>query len=309
MIVKTEYKGKTFELNIPESEYWVKRTEQQISKYWKDSDNLEKRMSKEFLKAYKELEKELYTFIGKYGQDGVLKYSNARIIALMKQIKPYIDDIYAMQQMSITELLMDQYENNYLESLFVVSKGLKITSAFIGINETAIKTAISYPWSGENFSDAIYKNKNKMLATLKQELTQGMITGASIQKMSANVKNRLDIGTKEAQRLIRTESTAVLVDSSNKAYKDFGLDKYEYIASLDEKTCDKCAPLDGKVFLLDEMVKGVNAPPLHPHDRCDICPSVDIPTGERLAKDVATGKYVYIPGDMSYTEWKEKYVK
>lgn len=309
MIVKTEYKGKTFELDIPESEYWVKRTEQQTSKYWKDSDNLEKRMSKEFLKACKELEKELYTFVGKCGQDGVLKYSNARIIALMKQIKPYIDDIYAMQQMSITELLMDQYKNNYLESLYVVSKGLKITSAFVGINEIAIKTAISYPWSGENFSDAIYKNKNKMLATLKQELTQGMITGASIQKMSANVKNRLDIGTKEAQRLIRTESTAVLVDSSNKAYKDFGLEKYEYIASLDEKTCDKCAPLDGKVFLLDEMVKGVNAPPIHPNCRDDISPFVDEPALERLAKNIQTGKYEYIPGDMSYTEWKEKYVK
>ena len=42
------------------------------------------------------------------------------------------------------------------------------------------------------------------------------------------------------------------------------IDKYEFLATLDSRTCSVCGKLDGKVFKLTEAKVGVNYPPLHP---------------------------------------------
>jgi hypothetical protein len=46
---------------------------------------------------------------------------------------------------------------------------------------------------------------------------------------------------------------------------------YRWSSTLDQRTCQVCAPLDGRVFKLD---KGP-APPLHPNCRCSQVPELD----------------------------------
>ena len=38
--------------------------------------------------------------------------------------------------------------------------------------------------------------------------------------------------------------------------------KYEFLATLDSRTCSVCGKLDGKVFELSEAKVGINYPPL-----------------------------------------------
>lgn len=265
MIIKGEYKGKPINIEIPDNEYWNKRNENKVSKYWTMADNLEKRLSKEYLKAYKELEKELYTFIGKYGKEGVITYSNSRIIALMKELKPYIDNLYEFQQLSITDHLVEVFNDDFIKTTYMIQDTLKIYGSFVGINERAIKTIISYPWSGDSFSNRIYRNKDKLLIALKEELTQGIIRGDSISDLSKVMAKRLDISRKSANVLVQTETGAVLTEADKKAYKEYDVEKYEYLSTLDSRTSEICRDLDGKVFNLDDMQIGVNAPPLHPN--------------------------------------------
>lgn len=309
MKIQSEYKKKLIEIDIPDSKYWIDRNKQRISSYWNNADNLDNRIKKEFLKAYKELEKELYTFIGKVGKDGVMSYSNARVIQLMKLLVPYIDDLYEFQQLSITQLLTDTYKDNYYKSLYTISTGIKIAKSFIGIDGTLIKTALSFPWSGENFSERIYNNKRKLINVMRQEITQGFIRGDNVNKIASVFKDKMNITYKNSKRLIQTETGAVITESSKRSYKELDLDKYEYISTLDSRTSDICRKMDNNTFYIDEMIIGVNAPPMHVNCRSDIAPYVDNNTGERIAKRLDTGKYEYISANISYEEWEKKFIK
>lgn len=307
MIIKATVKGKEIEIDIPASDYWIERNKQRITPYWNNADNLEKRMNKEFEKVYKELEKELYTFVGKFGTDNKLTYSQKRIVSLMKEIKPYIDDLYDYHQLSLTDLLMETYKDNYFKGLYDLTIGTKVAYSFVGINETAIKTAINYPWSGENFSDRIYNNKNNLIRSLRTDLTQSIIRGDSIKDTTKIVANRLGISRKNAGRLVQTEVGAVLTTSDKKMYEDFGLDEYEYVATLDDRTSAICKELDNKVFKVEDMTIGVNASPMHPRCRSTQVPFFSDNTTKRMARDLSIGKSVVID-DMSYKEWENTYV-
>lgn len=290
-------------------DYWIKRKKQNISSYWKKADNLDNRLKKEYAKAFKELEKELYTFWGKYSVDDKLTYSQKRIIQLMKEIKPHIDNLYDNQQTSVTDLLIDSFEDNYLKEAYTISIGTNIGVSFVKLNKQAIKTAISFPWSGENFSDRIYSNKNKLMAMLKQELTQAIIRGNSVQDTSRIVAKRLNISYSNAKTLVQTEMGAVLSESDKASYKEFNLDKYEYLSTLDNRTSETCKELDGKIFDVKDYTIGVNAPPMHPHCRSTTIPYFDDEEGQRIAKNLDSGKYEYVPSNMTYKEWERKFVK
>lgn len=322
MIVKATFKGKEIELNIQESQYWINRKEQSVLPYWKDTDALENRMTKEFKSAYNELEKELYTFAGKFGTEGKLKYSQARVIALMKEIKPHVDGLYDVHQTNLTEHLMSVYEGNFLRGSYDLATGTNVAYSFSGINETAVKTAISFPFQGVNFSDQIWQDKNYLLYKLKKHITDGIIRGDSIESMAKmlmyQVKNRegnlVDRGPLgkskfDAMRLIQTETANVMSASDEKAYNNYGLEEYEYVATLDDKTSSICRALDGKVFDVKNYTPGVNAPVMHVFERSTTAPYFSDNFGERIARDIKTGKAEYIPSHTSYEEWFSKYIK
>jgi hypothetical protein len=110
--------------------------------------------------------------------------------------------------------------------------------------------------------------------------------------------------------------------ASADAFKALGVERYEFVATLDEHTCELCQPMDGKVFKLSERMVGVTAPPIHPNCRCVTVPWYDDAEllegadeefrknleGGRAARDTGSGKTIDVPGKMTYGEWKEKYV-
>ena len=88
------------------------------------------------------------------------------------------------------------------------------------------------------------------------------------------------------------------------------MEKYQILATLDSKTCGVCGELDRNVYEVGKEVVGVNMPPFHPLCRCTDIPyydDMDPSDMPRAARD-ADGNYISIPGDMTYTEWKKKYI-
>lgn len=82
------------------------------------------------------------------------------------------------------------------------------------------------------------------------------------------------------------------------------------MATLDGDTSPICQELDGQHFPMKSYQVGVTAPPFHPNCRSCTCPYFD----DEFSKDnlrVARGedgKTYHVPADMTYKEWKEKYV-
>ena len=94
-------------------------------------------------------------------------------------------------------------------------------------------------------------------------------------------------------------------------YKDAEIEKYRFVATLDAKTCPVCVALNGKEFPVDKQKFGINCPPMHEGCRCTTVAVLDeeIMEGmQRRAVDPETGRDVFVPADMTYEEWKKKYL-
>ena len=124
--------------------------------------------------------------------------------------------------------------------------------------------------------------------------------GKSIPTMSKELSARMGQSYKAAERLIRTETTYFHGESDKAAYEAAGVDEYEYVATLDSRTCEVCAALDGKHFKLKDAQAGVNYPPMHPNDRCT---TVEYDPDDALDW-YNSGKKM--PENMTYEEWAER---
>ncbi len=114
------------------------------------------------------------------------------------------------------------------------------------------------------------------------------------------------VGANDARRLVRTESTYIANSAEMESYKECGITKYRFVATLDMRTSDICAALDGKEFDTTKAMPGENMPPLHPFCRSTTVAVIDdaVTDGlKRRAKDPETGKYYKIPQDMTYEDW------
>ena len=65
--------------------------------------------------------------------------------------------------------------------------------------------------------------------------------------------------------------------------------------------------MDKKIIDIEELVVGVNCPPLHPNCRSTVTPYIKDLKRNRIAKNAETGENEEV-GDITYKEWYEKYV-
>lgn len=137
------------------------------------------------------------------------------------------------------------------------------------------------------------------LPAIKIRKTAGLSVIERIQHQQYNLYNRLlnayntdDKTIKEAvdgllgfggvtglsyilNRIIRTECNRIQNIACVDAFKTLGIKAFVYHAEFDNRTCDKCYELNGKVFNLDDDDIYDKLPPLHPNCRCYIEPVLE----------------------------------
>lgn len=233
-----------------------------------------------------------------------------RLQGKVNQIEARLLEMGVSEQLTIEESLYGTYEDNYYQAIYEVQNGVGIGMSFNKLNEQAIKTAITMPWSGDMFSDIIWDNKRLLVKQLRQTITNGLIRGEGYQKMARNLNGVMDSGYKNALRIVRTETAHVVAESTGKAYDESGLvSQYIIIATLDNRTSSKCQKIDTKVFQLSERQLGVNYPPLHPNCRTTVAVWFDDDTIEEVTRIArgTDGKNYKVQG-MNYEQWHAKYV-
>ena len=167
-------------------------------------------------------------------------------------------------------------------------------------------------WSGQNYSKRIWKNTQGLANTVKEELLINLLTGRTNREVAEIIANKFASGAAKARRLVRTESNFISSELNHEAYKEAGIEEYQYLATLDLRTSEICRELDGKIFKVSERKVGVNCNPMHPWCRSTTIPVVDrefLNDGTRSARDPVTGEVIKVPASMNYKEWYEKYVE
>ena len=233
-----------------------------------------------------------------------------RLEAMKLQVRGEIEKLYNGRESGFESYLKNLYKDQYNRTAFQIAKGTGVGTNIYSLNDKLVNTVIKKPWApdGKNFSDRIWEDKDKLINTLHTEMTQAFIRGDSLEKLADKIAEKMKVSKANASRLVYTESAAYSSRARLKSYQDLGVEKYEIVATLDNRTSDICQDMDGKVFDLKDYEVGVTANPFHVRCRTTTAPYFDDMQGERAARNETTGETEYVPADMKYSEWKEKYL-
>jgi SPP1 gp7 family putative phage head morphogenesis protein len=231
-----------------------------------------------------------------------------KIDELITDIKVQADILHTKQQEVIQAHLETIYAENCYKTAYEIQKGVGVAWSFGRISGTTIKTALDFPWSGENFSDRIWSNKDVLITNLRQDITQGLIQGKGYDDMVKSFTSRMDTSYYNAQRILATETSYVLGESHSSTFEEIGVEKYQIVAVLDKDTSDICRSQDGKIYNLKDRAVGVNAAPFHPHCRTTEIPYISDALNERVARFGKSKKVTKTDGNLTYENWYSNFV-
>lgn len=235
----------------------------------------------------------------------------SRLEALKLQIQNQIETLYETRDKEMQDYLIRTYGDIYYHAVYEIQKGIGLGSSVYSLDTNKVNQIIQKPWAvdGKNFSERIWEDKNKLVNTLHNKLTQSFIRGSSPYQIVSDIAKEFNVRKSVAGRLVMTESAAYAAKAQENCYKDLGIDQYEIVATLDTHTSPICQEMDGKVFNIKEYEVGVTANPFHPNCRTVTVPYFADDTKSMRAMRNKEGKIEYVPADMKYKEWFNKYVK
>jgi SPP1 gp7 family putative phage head morphogenesis protein len=218
-----------------------------------------------------------------------VRYRNERTKNLMDEGRRIIGEKF-------TEMLKDfrgdMYELAKIEADFAVSSLAEVTGISIGTTLTAeqMRAVVNASYiEGGLLKDWFSRVSEGYRLAFQKEVTLGMVAGEGIDK----IVRRIIGGKREFQReswgesslydkqkrgmeaLVRTSVMKVSNEARNEAFKknESLIKGYQWLATLDDRTCMVCAVLDGKSWDLEGHPIGphefeYSTPPLHWSCRC-----------------------------------------
>lgn len=235
-----------------------------------------------------------------------------RLEQIQNQLDILMKSVYQQEKDFTTSFYTDLANESYYRGIFNIQQQADAAFSFAHVSAKVIDRVVGSHWSGKNYSDRIWHNTQGLAEALKEELLINFITGRSDREAAEIIANKFAQGASNARRLVRTESNYVATEMNFEAYEACGIEKYQYLATLDLQTSEICRELDGKIFPVKEKKRGENCPPMHPWCRSTTISVVNeewIKDMQRSAIDPATGKRIKVPRSMTYQQWYDKYVK
>lgn len=276
-------------------------------------------------KDLKEFKWDVQDYI-KYGQDNALsggwmkelenasaKYHISKLEALKIHTQHSLESLFSKQGLTVSGALSDVYTSGYYHTVYELQKGFNIGWDIAGIDEAQLEKVLAKPWAadGYNFSERIWKNKDKLISEVHNELSQNIMLGADPQKAIDALAKKMNTSKHNAGRLVMTEEAYFSSTAQKEAFQELGVEQFEIVATLDSHTSEICRMMDGKHFPMTDFQPGATAPPFHVYCRSTTVPYFDDnfgQIGERAARDEETGKTYYIPDDMKYQDWEDTFV-
>ena len=279
---------KEYKIALEKAKQNINKELSRISTTYMKDNNLSYHDALKLLKGdeYKVWKKDLHDYMAEYNK--LLKTAPLEA----KKLYLEIETLAARSRMSHLDSLKAQIDMEMVKLIFGVEDSAKnaLTSVYrdtfievtedLGINAIVsrdkIKAVLDRPWSGANFSERLWSNTDKLAQTVKQEIVNGMIQGINLQTMTKRVSERFETAKKnDVERLLRTEVNYTLNQATLDGYKEAGIEKYEFSATLDSRTSQICSELHGEVFEIKKIAVGLNYPPMHPRCRSTTIPIVD----------------------------------
>ena len=280
-----------------------------------------KRLSPGQLKDFQTMHNKYLAEAEKYGLDPAYqKYLRnlsgkayiSRLQELSSSIRHQVELLAGRNKNAVQMVLQDGFEDSFYRTLYNVQKQAKIGVSFTRPGKEQLEAAVKEKWLESNYSDRIWADKNRLVSQLNQIIPREFVRGRGPVAMGRELAQKMNTSYNNAVRLARTEMNHISNKGTMEAYKKSKVvSEYEYVATLDSRTSDICASMDGKIFKLSEAQSGISMPPLHPHCRSTTIPhfpkdEIGANIIDRIARDENDESY-FVGEDVTYKEWTEKY--
>lgn len=201
------------------------------------------------------------------------------------------EELIAGIKVELAKVSMKENEvtGKHLENVveFVYKDSMRIlgNNTVAKLDPKLITNIVNQKWDSKNYSDRIWKNRKGLVRQVMKNVTNGIIQGHDFKKMSKRLAKDMNVGFYQARRLIETETTGALENAKGVVFREMGITKYQFIATIDDRTSEICRSLNGKVFEEKDRQIGVNCPFCHPFCRSVTVPYVDKEALERKIQE------------------------
>lgn len=231
-----------------------------------------------------------------------------RLEMLEADIRYQIELIENNKEKNIKDLM----EINYLAAYYVryhdFATGAEMSVRFDTIDAHTLAQAVAKKWDDGNYSTRVWNDRNRLVKAMSTILPQSFSRGLNVNKLGDMLAKELNVSQNRGRTLARTEINNICNQADLAVYKAAGIDKYQFVATLDLRTSEICRSMDNTVHEVSQARTGINFPPLHPNCRSTtVAYHEDLQGLERIAKD-SEGRNIRVPRGMSQEEWIKKYV-
>lgn len=157
----------------------------------------------------------------------------------------------------------------------------------------------------EVFPDMKANVKRRVVESLRASYQAGDTIGQAMSRMRSD--SELGINRRGAEGLVRTGLAHYSSNATLDALKALGVEKVEWISTLDSRTTTICRSLDRRVFDINDAKMPL--PPRHFRCRSAIVANFeDLDDGKRAAKG-PDGKGEQVPASLDYESWLRRQPK
>lgn len=258
-----------------------------MSSYW--ADRIARAQTAITSKNIKAVEKQLAKYYGAAAQNAIRQFEdvyNNILLAAEEGREPTPADLYKLDKYWQAQgalrqelqklgekqisLLTKHFEINFFEIYY--SFALEGGEAFSTIDTAGAMQMINQIWvaDGKTYSQRVWDNIGRLTETLNSELINCVVTGKKPTELKRQLQERFNVSYRRADTLVRTELVHIQTRAAEERYKSYGIEQVEVLVSIDDRTCEECAALDGQVF----PINAAPILPLHPNERCCLVPVI-----------------------------------
>lgn len=305
----------------------------------RDLKKMEKRLKKEYDKAYTEMRSKTDAWLAKFRERDLVMYNKLEdgLISYDEYIQWRKHNMLTTTQMQgiCTELSQTLYDyntatagminahartvfcNNFNYGAFEICKGTNMNIAFTLVDEKTVDRLLKGNIKLLPHVDIDEKkDKRWNMQKVQAALTQGILQGDSVPNIAKRLKQVTNMSDSAAVRNARTMTTSAENGGRMAVYEEaekMGIELQKtWVATLDERTRDSHIELDGVTIPIDQKFENSDGELMYPADpngdaanvyncRCTL-----ITTIKNHGRDLTTRQMGERLGNMSYEEWKNE---
>lgn len=269
-----------------------------------NNDTAQEQIAKKVLLTLEKANKDLAQFIKQ--SDGV--YTKKRYGEIKKRIEKIAKELSENIEKDID---VDSFLEKELSELRKVYTDIGGLSSFEYPSAEQIKTAATFtPYTEYGSFDTFLENVGSQFFNIWDSAVRtGYMTGMTTQEIVGNVMGSAAQAAKVAnpgtiQRLrnsvmanTRTALQSFAIETNNEIFRqnEDVINGYEWLATLDRRSCLVCGSYDGKKFKSLDAIKTM--PPIHLRCRCMIIPAIEVKDDTRASE---SGQ---VDSKIKYEDW------